>query len=76
MKPRTLLTMTLLTALAMCSNPGDFCDVWQGTKSFDPETARQMVKTDRSDVEGIKVENDYGAKHCTGAGVTSLLPSV
>lgn len=64
MKLRTFLTMTLLTASAMCSNPGDFCDVWQGPKSFDPATAAQMVRTDREDVEAIKVENDYGILNC------------
>lgn len=57
--------MTLLTPLAMCPPAvGDFCDVWQGVKSFDPATAAQMVRTDRSDVEGIRVENDYGREHC------------
>ncbi|GAA6176953.1 hypothetical protein NBRC116593_28720 [Sulfitobacter pacificus] len=64
MKLRTVLMMPLLTVSAMCSNAGDFCDVWQGPKRFDPSTAAIMVQTDRSDVEGIKVENDYGAGHC------------
>jgi hypothetical protein len=49
----------------MCSSPGDFCDVWQGPKLFDPETAAMMVRTDREDVEGIRVENDYGAGFCS-----------
>lgn len=56
--------MTLLTALAMCGNPGDFCDVWTGIKRFDPATAAMMVRTDRDDVEGIKIENDYGSQFC------------
>lgn len=57
----TLSTACLI--LAGCGE-GDFCDVWQGPKSFHPETAAQIVKTDRDDAEGIKVENDYGNKHC------------
>lgn len=49
----------------MCSPvAGNFCDVWQGPKSFDPATAAQMVRTDREDVEGIRVENDYGSMNC------------
>ena len=61
-----LLTMILSTAFLMGCDVGDFCDVWQGPKVFAPETAAQIVKTDRDDAEGIKVENDYGAKHCRG----------
>lgn len=51
-------------ALAGCGKVGDFCDVVPGAKQFAPETARLMVKTDRPDVEQIRVENDYGAEHC------------
>ena len=58
--------MGLLAVSAMCSPvAGDFCDVWQGPKRFDPVTAAQMVRTDREDVEGIRVENDYGEGVCT-----------
>lgn len=59
------LTMIWLTVLAAgCTKPGDFCEVWTGEKVFDPETARVMVQTDRPDVEGIAVENEYGRRHC------------
>ncbi|GAA4218695.1 putative small lipoprotein YifL [Sagittula marina] len=59
--------LTLCLVLAGCGD-GDFCDVWQGPKSFHPDTAKQIVKTDRPDAEGIKVENDYGAANCHEKG--------
>lgn len=63
MKPMMVL-LTAFLGLSACAKPGDFCEVWQGSKIFAPETARLMVQTDRPDVEGIKVENTYGEKHC------------
>lgn len=57
---------TLLTAclVAGCTNPGDFCDVWQGEKIFAPATAAAIVETDRDDAVGIAVENEYGRRMC------------
>ncbi|EAU45056.1 hypothetical protein R2601_22756 [Salipiger bermudensis HTCC2601] len=46
--------------------PGDFCDVVPFEKRFEAtETAPQMLKTDREDVKQIRVENEYGRRHCS-----------
>ena len=60
-----MILLTLLASLRACTQPGDFCDVVSAPLSFDPATARVMVSTDRPDVERIKVQNGYGAAHCS-----------
>lgn len=64
MKQTTIWLIVSAAALAGCGKVGDFCDVVPGAKEFEPATARVMVKTDRTDVVQIRVENDYGARHC------------
>jgi len=60
---RMMILPTAFLTLTSCVS-GDFCEVWQGYKTFDPTTATAMVETDRPDVEGIAVENAYGKKYC------------
>ena len=60
----TMIYPAAFLSLSMCAVPGDFCDVVKGPKLFDTATAAQMVKTDRPDVEAIRVENDYGKRLC------------
>lgn len=66
MKFVTLRTMTSLTACLMVGScmAGDFCDVVRGPIGFAPETARQVVETDREDAEAIEVQNVYGRQFC------------
>lgn len=61
---RMMTWLTLSLSLSACAVPGDFCDVVKGPLVFERETALSMVKTDRPDVESIKVQNDYGRKNC------------
>lgn len=61
---RMMILPTALLTLTNCTPVGDFCEVWQGNKVFAKETARQMVRTNRAEVEGIAVENAYGNEHC------------
>lgn len=62
---RTTTLLILLASVSACATPGDFCDAVRQPLEFDPATARVMVQTDRTDVENIKVQNTYGARHCT-----------
>ncbi|WP_417724550.1 hypothetical protein [Salipiger sp.] len=61
---QTTIWLTASLALSACAVPGDFCDVVTSPKHFAAATARAMVATNRSEVEQIAVENDYGARHC------------
>lgn len=63
MKRTRIWLIASALALAGCGS-GDFCDVVPAAKEFDAATALVMVKTDRQDVVQIRVENDYGARHC------------
>lgn len=64
---RAIWAMMILPIVSACTDPaGDFCDVVTAEKAFDPLTARIMVKTDRPDVEAIRVENEYWRGHCAG----------
>ncbi|MCV2870618.1 hypothetical protein OEW28_18555 [Defluviimonas sp. WL0002] len=47
--------------------PGSFCDVVTGPITFAPETAAQIVRTDRPAAVRIDVQNAYGRGHCPGA---------
>lgn len=60
----TTTWLIALVALTGCGKAGDFCEVVPGPKVFKTSTAQLMVKTDRPDVEQIRVENDYGTSHC------------
>lgn len=63
MKLMMVLLLAFLT-LSACAVPGDFCQVVKSPLSFDPETAKRMVVTDRPDVERITVQNTYGERYC------------
>lgn len=60
---RMMILSTICLTLANCA-PGDFCDVVKAPLLFDPETSAAIVRTDRADAERIKVQNDYGTRHC------------
>ncbi|MCA0961130.1 hypothetical protein [Salipiger bermudensis] len=63
---RTMSCCAVFLSLSACAVPGDFCDVVPGEKRFDAAvTAPQMLKTDREDVEQIRVENEYGRRYCS-----------
>lgn len=64
---RNLTTTGSLIAfltLAAC-DPGDFCDVVDAEIVFAPETALEVVRTDRADAQRIAVQNEYGRKNCS-----------
>ncbi len=60
----TMISVTAFLILSSCDVPGDFCQVVKRPLIFAPETARQMVRTNRPEAEQIAVQNSYGAKHC------------
>lgn len=59
----TGLLIACLT-IANCTPAGDFCEVVKGPLTFQPETAKQIVKTDRATAEQIETQNVYGDKVC------------
>lgn len=62
--PMRATTIFLTAFLALSGCAGDFCEVWQGPKLFERETAAAMVRTDRGTVERIRIEDDYGRQYC------------
>lgn len=63
-KLQTAILLTGCLAVASCTPSGDFCDVVRGPIMFDPETAREVVRTDRVAAEAIDVQNRYGSERC------------
>ena len=64
---RRVQKMSLLAGCLVVSNcavSGDFCDVVRGPITFQPETAAQIVRTDRLSAEAIDVQNGYGFARC------------
>ena len=61
---RTMICCAAFLSLTACER-GDFCDVVPGPKLFDPGTGAVMIQTDRDDVAQIRVENEYGQRHCS-----------
>ena len=67
--PRKLMTATFLVgslSAGSCVSPGDFCDVVLAPLEFAPNTAAQIVATNRETAEMIDVQNRYGAATCSG----------
>jgi len=58
-----LLTLSLGT-ISGCVVPGAFCDVVGGPLEFAPETASQIVATDRPSAQAIAAQNAYGRANC------------
>ena len=66
LKQWTIPALLIVSAASVsgCAVPGDFCDVVKSPIEFEPETARQIVKTDRREAEEIATQNEYGSKFC------------
>lgn len=60
----TMICLAALLAVASCTKPGDFCEVVTGPLDFAPETAAQVLRTDRPTAERIAVINSYGDAAC------------
>lgn len=62
---RLILILPIAFLISACTQvEREFCSVVPGVKSFDADTAALMVKTDRTDVEQIRVENAYWEANC------------
>jgi hypothetical protein len=62
---RTSLMMTCFAAsLLGCVQAGDFCEVQPRPFNLDPDTAKVVLATDRTDLQMMLVNNAYGREVC------------
>jgi len=62
---KTMIALLTVSAAGACSQPGDFCVVYTDPIGpFAPETAAQIVKTDRLAGEDIAVRDEYWMEYC------------
>lgn len=63
-RSKTMASLAVCLAAGSCLPAGDFCGVVKRPLTFDPATARAIVRTDREAAEQIEVQNQYGGLHC------------
>lgn len=60
-----MMSLLIVLAVTACSQTGDFCVIYADPIGpFAPETAAQIVKTDRPAGEDIAVRDEYWMENC------------